>query len=72
MHMTTTPAEAGRPPAVYAVHDASAAAVTAFCAALQARLPERAVEGPRVDGEDLITEVPAGHLRKIDPQLSFS
>ncbi|MEU7737122.1 DUF3592 domain-containing protein [Streptomyces griseus] len=56
-----TTAEADRPPAVYAVHDASAAAVTAFVAALEARLPEGAAEGPRVDGEELITEVPAGH-----------
>ncbi len=56
-----TTAEADRPPAVYAVHDAGAAAVTAFVAALEARLPEGAAEGPRVDGEELITEVPAGH-----------
>ncbi|MFE9821686.1 DUF3592 domain-containing protein [Streptomyces sp. NPDC005791] len=58
-----TTAEADRRPAVYAVHDASTAAVTTFCAALQARLPERGDEGLRVDGEDLITEVPAGHPR---------
>ncbi|MEU6629380.1 DUF3592 domain-containing protein [Streptomyces parvus] len=56
-----TTAEADRPPVVYAVHDASAAAVTVFCAALEAHLPERAAEEPRVDGEELITEVPAGH-----------
>ncbi|MYR54603.1 hypothetical protein GTY83_36695 [Streptomyces sp. SID4928] len=56
-----TTAEADRPPAVYAVHHAGAAAVTAFVAALEARLPEGAAEGPRVDGEELITEVPAGH-----------
>lgn len=49
---------------MYAVHDASATAVTAFYGALQARLPEREAEGPRVDGENLITEVPAGHPRR--------
>ncbi|MEU3702040.1 hypothetical protein AB0E82_07105 [Streptomyces anulatus] len=38
--------------------------MTAFCAALETRLPERAAEGPRVDGEDLITEVPAGRPRR--------
>lgn len=59
-----TTAEADRRPYVYAVHDASTAAVTTFCAALQARLPERAAEVSRVDGEDLITEVPAGHPRR--------
>ncbi|MFF8232176.1 hypothetical protein [Streptomyces caelestis] len=42
---------------MYAVDDASAAAVTMFCAAVRARLPERAPEGPRVDGEDLVTVV---------------
>ncbi|MEV8228416.1 hypothetical protein AB0P41_20555 [Streptomyces sp. NPDC079167] len=59
-----TTAEADRRPAVWAVHDASTAAVTTFRAALQARLPERAAEGSRVDGEDLITEIPAGHPRR--------
>lgn len=59
-----TTAEAGRAPAVYAVHDAGVAAVTAFSTALEARLLGRAVEGPRVDGEDLITEVPAGPRRR--------
>ncbi|MEU1371677.1 DUF3592 domain-containing protein [Streptomyces sp. NPDC005803] len=58
-----TTAEADRR-ARYTVHDASTAAVATFCAALQARLPERAAEGSRVDGEDLITEVPAGHPRR--------
>ncbi|MFI7018466.1 hypothetical protein [Streptomyces sp. NPDC050164] len=52
-----TTAQADRPASVYAVHDASAAAVAMFCAAVHARLPERAPGGPRVDGEDLVTAV---------------
>ncbi|MER7406013.1 hypothetical protein ABT373_26855 [Streptomyces sp. NPDC000070] len=52
-----TTAQTDRPASVYAVHDASAAAVSMFCAAVHARLPERAPEGPRVDGEDLVTAV---------------
>ncbi|MEE4489276.1 DUF3592 domain-containing protein [Streptomyces sp. BE230] len=59
-----TTAEADRPAVVYAIHHAGAAAVAAFCAALRARLPERTAEEPRVDGEDLITEVSEGHPRK--------
>ncbi|MDT0489908.1 DUF3592 domain-containing protein [Streptomyces sp. NPDC012600] len=61
LEVVLTTAEADRRPAVYAVDDASAAAVTAFCTALRARLPESADEGLRVDGEDLITEIPDGH-----------
>ncbi|WP_234020830.1 hypothetical protein [Streptomyces sp. 142MFCol3.1] len=66
-----TTAAADRRAAVYAVHDASAAAVVTFCAALQARLPERAAEGSRVDGEDLITEVSEGRPRRASKRVLF-
>ncbi|MEU1471674.1 hypothetical protein ABZ434_26070 [Streptomyces sp. NPDC005761] len=64
LEVILTTAEPDRAAAVYAVHQASAAAVATFCAALQARLPERAAEGSRVDGEDLITDVSEGHPRR--------
>ncbi|MDV9177248.1 DUF3592 domain-containing protein [Streptomyces sp. W16] len=50
-----TTARAGRSGAVYAVHDTSAAAVSAFGAAVRARLTERAPLDPRPEGEDLVT-----------------
>ncbi|MEU5714651.1 DUF3592 domain-containing protein [Streptomyces sp. NPDC020403] len=59
-----TTSEADRPAVVYAVHNASAAAVTTFCAALRARLSERPAEESRVDGQELITEVSEGDPRK--------
>ncbi|MFF5521683.1 DUF3592 domain-containing protein [Streptomyces coeruleorubidus] len=59
-----TTAQADRPASVYAVHDASAAAVAVFCAAVHARLPERAPDGPRVDGEDLVTAVSGPNPRR--------
>ncbi|MFF1715514.1 DUF3592 domain-containing protein [Streptomyces sp. NPDC058268] len=64
-----TTAQVNHPAAVYAVHDASAAAVATFCAALRARLAERTAEEPRVDGQDLITEVSEGHPRKPSRRL---
>ncbi|MFI6550434.1 hypothetical protein ACIBO9_45065 [Streptomyces prunicolor] len=67
--VTLTTTEADRPAAVYAVHNASAAAVATFCAALRARLPERPAEESRVDGQDLITEVSEGHPRKPSRRL---
>ncbi|MFD5038156.1 hypothetical protein ACFWNI_13805 [Streptomyces sp. NPDC058377] len=64
-----TATDADRPAAVYAVHHASAAAVATFCAALRARLPERAAEESRVDGHELITEVSEGHPRTPSRRL---
>ncbi|WP_189862461.1 DUF3592 domain-containing protein [Streptomyces poonensis] len=59
IELVLTTADADRLPAVYAVHDVSAAAVAAFTAAVRARLPERAPDEPRAEGEGLITTVPA-------------
>jgi hypothetical protein len=64
VEVTLTTAQAGRLASVYAVHDASAAAVAMFCAAVDARLPERAPDGPRVDGEDLVTAVSGPEPRR--------
>lgn len=55
VEVTLTTARADRPAAVYAVHDASAAAVAVFSAAVQARLAERAPDDPPLEGEDLVT-----------------
>ncbi|ROQ67674.1 hypothetical protein EDD93_2119 [Streptomyces sp. 840.1] len=65
--LTTTVSD--RPADVYGVHHASAAAVDTFSAAVRARLPERAAEGPRVDGRDLIADVSEEHSRKPSRRL---
>ncbi|MEV7389683.1 MULTISPECIES: DUF3592 domain-containing protein [unclassified Streptomyces] len=54
-----TTAQADRPAAMYTLQDASAPAVAAFSAAVQAHLPTRAIDRPRVDGEDLVVTVSA-------------
>ncbi|MFP3992274.1 hypothetical protein U9R90_33365 [Streptomyces sp. E11-3] len=64
VEVVLTTAQADRLPAVYAVHGASAAAVAAFSAAVRARLPERAPDRSRVDGEDLVTTVSTGRSRR--------
>ncbi|MGW1539819.1 hypothetical protein ACWCPM_06050 [Streptomyces sp. NPDC002309] len=68
-----TTARAGHPAAVYAVHDASAAAVSAFSAAVRAHLPERAPGDPRPEGEDLVTITSTrSHRRPSRRVLSIS
>ncbi len=60
----TSATRSDSPAPVYVLHDASAAAVTAFCAAVRARLPERAPGAPAVDGDDLITVVSVRRSRR--------
>lgn len=57
VEVVLTTAQGDRPPAVYTLHDASAAAVAAFRAAVAARLPDRAPDAPRGDGQALVTTV---------------
>jgi hypothetical protein len=64
-------ARSDRPAAVYAVHGAGAAAVTAFRDTVRARLPERGPDDPRPEGEDLVTTVTATSGRPSRTRLAI-
>ncbi|EFL31666.1 conserved hypothetical protein [Streptomyces viridochromogenes DSM 40736] len=70
IEIVLTSARAGRPAAVYALHDAGAPAVAAFSAAVQARLRERAPDRPRADGEDLVVTVSVQPGRQLTRRAS--
>ncbi len=59
-----TTALTGVPAPVYEVRGASAAGVSAFAAAVGARLPRRAPGDPRPEGTDLVTTTPAPDRRR--------